>query len=216
MATTQPNHLETLSEIRDLMNRSSRFISLSGLSGVIAGSMALIGIALAYLYLRIRPFADGEHYYLLARHTHRWGMDHLTFFFSTGLIILLISIAAGIVLTTRNARRNGQKVWDALSRRLLVHLFIPLIAGGVFCLGLYYHGATGFVAPVTLIFYGLGLVNASKYTLEDVFYLGLIEIALGCLAVFFIQYGLEFWAVGFGILHIVYGLLVHRKYGQAS
>ncbi len=211
MTQTQTDHLETLAEIRNLMDRSSRFISLSGLSGVIAGMLALIGIALAYLYLGIRPFSH-EPYYVTARQADRWGIDHFTFFFTTGLIIMVLAVGSGVILTTKKAKQNGQKVWDALAKRLLMSLLVPLVAGGIFCLALYHHGQSGMVAPATLLFYGLALLNASKYTLRDIHYLGLTEIALGCVALFFLNYGLEFWAIGFGLLHITYGLLMYYKY----
>ena len=212
MDQEQVRHLETLTEIRDLMHKSSRFISLSGLSGVFAGFYALVGIGLAYAYLGRYPFTEGTPYYLAARGMNKWGLDHLTFFFTVGAIILVMAIGTGILLTTQKAKRKGQRVWDALTRRLVVNLMIPLVAGGVFCLGMYYHGTTGFVAPATLIFYGMGLVNASKYTLDDIKYLGIIEIIIGCIAVFYLDFGLEFWALGFGIFHIFYGILMYLKY----
>ncbi len=216
MTQNQVEQLEVLADIRKLMDRSSRFISLSGLSGVAVGVFALIGISLAYLFLGIRPFQEGEDYYILARSTTKWGMDHLTFFFSTGIAVLVLAIISGIYFTRRKAKRKAQKMWDALTQRLLINLLIPLIAGGIFCLGLYYHGATGFVAPITLIFYGLALINASKYTLSDIRYLGYLEIGLGLLATFYLHYGLEFWALGFGILHILYGTLMYYKYEREA
>lgn len=212
MTQDHVKQLEALADIRDMMDRSSRFISLSGLSGVVAGVSALIGIVLAYLYLGIQPFEQGEDYYIMARQTHNWGMDHLTFFFLTGAGVLSMAILGSVYFTTRKAKRKKQKTWDALTKRLLINLAIPLVAGGVFCLGLYYHGQTGFVAPITLIFYGLGLVNASKYTYTDIRYLGFLEIVVGLIATFYLHYGLEFWALGFGILHILYGLYMYIRY----
>jgi hypothetical protein len=73
-------------------------------------------------------------------------------------------------------------------------------------------GYIGIVAPLTLIFYGLALVNASKYTLSEVRWLGLTQILLGLAAAHFIGYGLVFWALGFGLVHILYGLVMHYKY----
>ena len=103
-------------------------------------------------------------------------------------------------------------MWDATSRRLLTSFAIPLIAGGIFCLAMLFHGMFVFIAPATLIFYGLALVNASKYTFTDVQYLGYLEILLGLISLFFLGWGLLFWTIGFGVLHIVYGLVMHRKY----
>ena len=89
---------------------------------------------------------------------------------------------------------------------------IPLITGGLFCLALLYHGLAGLVAPATLVFYGLALVNASKYTLHDIRNVGYCEIVLGLASLFFLGYGLEVWVIGFGILHIIYGSLMYWKY----
>ena len=205
-------HLETLSEIRSLMERSSRFISLSGLSGVAAGVFALIGAAAVYIYLDIMPFSHRKLYYITAESASKWGMDYLMFFFLDAAFVFLAALAAGIFFTTRKAKKKGQKIWDQLTQRLVINMLIPLIAGGVFCLALIYHGFFGFVAPATLVFYGLACVNASKYTLTDIRYLGLMEIGLGLVALFNLGYGLEFWAIGFGVLHIIYGTMMYYKY----
>jgi len=209
-------HLENLSEIRSLMERSSRFISLSGLSGIAAGIFALIGAAMVYLYLDIRPFEANRLYYAIDPGMEKWGMGWRTFFILDAAIVFLLALAGGILFTTRKAKKKGQKIWDALSRRLVINTFIPLVAGGFYCLGLLYHGQFGLVAPSTLIFYGLACINGSKYTLTDIRYLGICEIILGIVALFNIGYGLEFWIVGFGFLHIIYGLVMYYKYERVS
>ncbi len=209
---SKKNPTETLDEIRSLMERSSRFISLSGLSGIAAGLFAIIGAALVYIYLDMTPFDGKRLYYVEAIHSTKWGMNYITFFLLDVVFVLVGAITCGIFFTTRKAKRKGQKIWDALSQRLLVNLLIPLVTGGIFCLGLFYHGLFGLLAPTTLVFYGLALVNASKYTLHDIRNLGYCEIALGLLSLFFLGYGLEVWVIGFGILHIIYGSLMYWKY----
>lgn len=205
-------HLETLGEIRSLMERSSRFISLSGLSGVAAGVFALIGASFVYLYLEISPFNHDRLYYVFDLRDQKWGMSYMTFFILDAVLVFLFALIGGIYFTTRKAISKGQKIWDPLTRRLLINTLIPLVAGGIYCLGLIYHGYFGLVAPSTLIFYGLACINGSKYTLTDIRYLGISEIVLGTIALFNLGYGLEFWAIGFGILHIVYGLVMYYKY----
>ena len=205
-------HLETLSEIRSLMEQSSRFISLSGLSGVVAGIFALIGAAFVYLYTDTVPFGQ-RYYYVQAPLAEKWGMDYITFFLLDAGLVAGLALTAGVLLTIRQSKRKGQKFWDnKLTWRLLYNLALPLVAGGIFCLGLIYHGQFGLVAPATLIFYGLSLVNASKFTLRDIHYLGISEVVLGLIATFNIGYGLEFWCIGFGILHILYGTFMYFKY----
>ena len=210
----QKHHLETLTEIRALMEQSSRFISLSGLSGVAAGIFALLGAGAVYWYLGITPFYGKKSYYVLANTITQGGIHYLTFFLIDAAVVLILALGSGIFFTTRKARRKGLKMWDASSRRLLINMAIPLVAGGIFCLGLLYHNLFGMVAPATLVFYGLACLNASKYTLNDIRNLGILEIILGLIALFYIGYGLEFWAFGFGVLHIVYGLIMYYKYEQ--
>ncbi len=212
MAASKQQHIDTLQEIRSLMERSSRFISLSGLSGIFAGIWALAGAAAAYIYLDIMPFDRYKFYYTVIEQGRAWGISFEQFFALDALIVLLGALGSGVYFTTRRAKRRGQKIWDPVTRRLIVELAIPLFTGGVFCLILLYHGAIGFVAPATLVFYGLALVNASKYTLPDVRLLGLSEIVLGLIALFRIGNGLECWAAGFGLLHIVYGAMMYYKY----
>ncbi len=202
-------YIEDLNEIRSLMERSSRFISLSGLSGVFAGIWALAGAFTAHIVI-------GKSSYILnERMTGRYIQDN-TFLYLMGIAIsvLILAIATGIFFTQRKAKKNGLRIWDKLGLRLLTNLSIPLVTGGVFCLILLFYGIYGLVAPATLIFYGLALLNASKYTLHEIRFLGITEIALGLISAFFIGYGLYFWAIGFGVLHIIYGLVMYYKYDR--
>ncbi|RXQ97649.1 hypothetical protein EO244_01840 [Ancylomarina salipaludis] len=200
-------YIEDLRDIKQMMNRSSRFISLSGLSGITAGILAILGALSAYQtiyanqnYLEYRQAILSD--------------EHLFTLLIIASTTLLLSIAAGIFFTTRKAKRNKQKLWDLQTKNLLINLFIPLVTGGILCLILLFKGFIGIIAPLTLIFYGLALVNASKYTLEEVRSLGIVEILLGLLGIYFIGYGLIIWTIGFGIIHIVYGIIMHIKYGS--
>ncbi|HET6246042.1 MAG: hypothetical protein H0V01_10250 [Bacteroidetes bacterium] len=202
------NYLKDISEIRSLMERSSRFISLSGLSGVFAGVFALLGAAFAYYLLGMKY---NRHYYDVLSNSE----DYSSLIYKIVLIalcVLVASIGAGVFFTTRKAKKQGLKIWDKTARKLLINISIPLIAGGLFCMALLYHGIIGLVAPATLVFYGLALLNGSKYTLDDIRYLGICQIILGLISSFYIGYGLLFWASGFGVLHIVYGTAMYFKY----
>ena len=193
------------------MERSSRFISLSGLSGVFAGVFALLGAWAAYVHLGKNVHTSNYYDYAVSAQGNV-DMNLLRFFVLDALLVLIASVSMGVLLTWRSARKNKQTIWDATAKRMLINLMIPLVTGGLFCLVLLQHQLVGFVAPATLIFYGLALINASKYTLDDIRYLGICELILGLLASVFLGYGLVFWAMGFGVLHIVYGLLMYNKY----
>lgn len=199
------DYLKDITEIRAMMQRSSKFISLSGLSGLLAGIYALAGAYLAYsmLYQQSEIFS-----YRVVDPVYPVTLRLM----AIGLGVLLLSLLSGIWLTTRKARKNKLPVWDLQAKRLLMNLFIPLAAGGILCLIFINKGYIGIVAPLTLIFYGLALVNASKFTYSEIRSLGLMEIALGLIASHWIGFGLLFWAVGFGVLHIIYGGWMFFKY----
>lgn len=202
----QQEPLATLHEIRNIMDRSSRFISLSGLSGVAAGVSALLGAAVVKWYLVKQQINYGEDLGLqLTR-------DAIFFMLSVAALVFILALCSATYFTARNARKSNHRVWDSKTERMLVNLFIPVAVGGVFCAVLLYHHLLFLVAPVMLIFYGCALINASKYTLGDIRYLGFLEILLGLLTSFFVGYGLLAWTLGFGVLHIVYGALMYFKY----
>ena len=190
---------DQISSIRSLMERSTKFISLNGLSGIMAGAYALIGAGIAYDLIYISGETE-----LTAP---------LTFI---ALLVLVLSISTGIWLTIRKARRKGLSVWNQSSQLLLINGAIPLLTGGCFALILLYEQHYGIIAPCCLVFYGLALVSASQYTFGDVKWLGIFEVLLGLAALLLPGYGLLFWTLGFGLLHILYGTIMHFKYDRES
>ncbi|WP_129713607.1 hypothetical protein [Pedobacter sp. SYP-B3415] len=212
--TDQQEQISALKDIRKMMERSSRFISLSGLSGVGAGISALVGAFLAQRELDrfgnsrfgdARAYAPGVS-----------GETDLEFnLICIALGVLVAALSSGFLFTWLRARRGGLPLWDRTTRNMLVNLFIPLFAGGCFVLSLLVNNS-GLVAPACLIFYGLSLINASKYTLTDIRYLGFLEVILGIINLIFPALGLIFWTIGFGILHILYGTVMYFKYERKS
>jgi len=206
--SSQKKPLEDLSEIRKIMERSSKFLSLSGLSGIFAGVFALGGAIWAYkildyggrFYDRDFTFQDG-----VSKTTKLLLLD--------GLIVLILSLFFAYFFTRRKAQRMKLPMWDYTAKRLLFNLAIPLLTGGVFCLALILkYGLIELVAPSCLIFYGLALLNAAKFAVDELRWLGMSEIVLGLIALFLPGYGLVFWAIGFGILHIIYGSVMYNKH----
>lgn len=199
-------HQEDLSHIRSMMERSSRFISLSGLSGVFAGLSALSGGLYVYLLFKANglDYFDGEH--------KLYSVDLVYELVFIAIIILFFALTFGIFFTIRKSRKYNLPIWTTATKKMLVNLAIPLLVGGVFSLALLYHQIYVLIAPATLLFYGLALINAEKYTFSDIKYLGFCELILGCVSLFFLGYGLVFWIIGFGVLHILYGLIVFKKY----
>lgn len=206
------SHLDSLKDIKNIMERSSRFITLSGKSGIAAG---IIGLASAFAAHTII-----SKYY---NNYNQSGICSVTDFrdlelklFLLGLVTLGLAFAAGLYFTWQKAKQDGIAMWNASSKRLVVNLCLPLLTGGIFIVGMLANGEWLFIGPACLIFYGLALINGSKYTYDDIRYLGLLEILLGSINLFYIGYGLYFWAVGFGVLHIVYGAIMWNKYDRHS
>jgi hypothetical protein len=197
--------IEALTDIRSMMERSSKFISLSGLTGVFAGIFALAGAAAAYFY-SAKSFGPD---FIFDNLQVGQKTEVLTFYCVDAFLVLTLSVGFGIWLSARKSRKTGQSVLDKTAVRMLVNLAIPLLTGGIFCIALIWHGINGLIAPSMLIFYGLSLINASKYTIGDTRYLGYAEVIFGLTCCFFFSYGLLFWAVGFGFFHIAYGLFMY-------
>ena len=202
----EKDYLQDISEIRSIMEKSSRFISLSGLSGILAGVYALIGAFIAH---KLVYTSETVIYTQLVVRDVRGNLVSLIVI---ALSILVLTIGTGIYLTKRKASKDGVKSWDKTTKRLLINLFIPLIVGGILVVIFYQQGLIGMIAPVTLIFYGMGLINASHYTYRDIRFLGISEVILGLIASAVIGYGLLIWAIGFGVLHIIYGAMMYFKY----
>lgn len=206
--------LAQLTEIRAIMERSSRFISLSGLSGVGAGVVALLGAGVGYWFLQSRYGSVG--YLSLLQSTPQERQLVLPYLVLLALAIMGAALAVAAFFTVRRSKQAGQQIWSALGRRLALSLLIPVVAGGLFCVALFLDGAVGLVVPALLLFYGLALLNASKYTLDEIRWLGLTEIGLGLVAMLIPGLGLTFFALGFGLGHIGYGLLMYNRYERRS
>ncbi|MFY0252741.1 hypothetical protein ACDQ55_02185 [Chitinophaga sp. 30R24] len=205
-------HLQALTDIKRLMERSSRFISLSGLSGIFAGMSGLGGALIAHNWLT--EYYDRWNVSGVYSHT-----DFITLKYRLillGCCVMTAALIGGSFFTWRKARKNNLPIWGLTARKVLINIAIPLGAGGAFIAGLLYNHLESLVAPTCLVFYGLSLINASKYTLNDVRYLGICETVLGIVNLFYLRKGLYFWGIGFGVLHIVYGVLMWWKYERKS
>ena len=196
-------YIEDLSGIKSLMNKSSRFISLSGLSGIMAGTFALIGAAIAY---KISIPSNGNYIIL---HSYKFKLLMLIL-----AAVAFISVLTAYLLTRRKAKKNQEEVWTDITKRLLINFLVPLITGGIYILIKLQSQHYGLTASLMLIFYGLALVNASKFTIGNIKYLGYAQIIIGLSCAAMPGFGLYFWALGFGVFHIIYGTIMYFKYDR--
>ena len=203
----EQEYIRDIAEIRSMMERSTKFLSLSGWAGIMAGIYALAGAYIAYEVFDFNP--DAIDYRAVPSGSDRSNLLKVIFLAAS---ILLLAIGTAISLSSKNANKKGEKIWNATSRRLLGSMAVPLVTGGLLALIFIAKDLVGLVAPATLIFYGLALFSASKFTYDDVKYLGLIQVALGLISAYFISWSLLLWALGFGIVHVGYGIYIHFKY----
>ncbi len=194
--------LKAIQEMRNLMDQASRFKSISGLAGILAGILSFSSVALAHGLTGISPLEA----HALDRIWQSENQYTIAMIF-LGLFILCISI--GIYLSKRNARQAGKIAWANAAKRLTWSLAIPVLAGGIFALLLIRMGLVELAAPVTLLFYGMGLLSSSKYTLDAVRTVGLLFMLLGLIATIFLEYGLLIWTAGFGLVHVAYGFIIY-------
>lgn len=198
-------HLANLATIKEIMGKSTQFLSLSGLSGVLAGIYALVGSFIVHQLVE----NHGRSYITLESYTFKMILI-------TAFAVLVMSVVTAFLLTYFKAKKSREAMWNPVSKRMLFNFLVPLITGGIFIVLLIKNQIYGLIGPVTLIFYGLACVNASKYTLKDILYLGISQIILGLLATAYPGNSLYFWAFGFGVLHIVYGTIMYFKYDRKT
>ena len=199
---TEKDHIQELAEIRSMMEKSSKFLFLSGLAGIFAGTYALIGAYLAISYFNFNPdvilydYTSGDPFQVIL----------------LAAVVLILSIFTALAFSSRKASKAGEKIWNASTRRLLGHIAVPLLAGGLIVLTFFSQTLYGLMAPFTLIFYGLALFIAGKFSLVELKVMGVIQIIFGIVALWAIEWSMIIWGIGFGVMHIAYGLFVYIKY----
>ena len=207
----EKDYLKDIQDIKSMMINSSQFLSLSGFSGILAGIYSLIG---AFIANTILTTNQSNYYQEKNSSLHIINYNTIYQLIILALLVLLISIATGLLLSSRKAKKQNQKLWNNAAKKLLINFSLPLLTGGIFAVLLIVKQNYNLIATITLVFYGLACVNASKNTYKDVNYLGITLIILGLLSTYYCSYGLLFWTLGFGIGHIIYGSLMYFKYDK--
>lgn len=193
--------LQVLADIKSIMDRSSRVLSLSGWSGIWAGLVALAATGIAY-----RKSADVPDGQVLKNFLYELVL--------LALLTLIVAVAGAFYFSYRKNKKQGQVTFNAAARKMIISMCIPMLAGGWMCAAFILNEDFIYVIPVMLITYGLTLINSSKYTISDIRWLGLFEVLTGCIAFLKPEWQLYFWAFGFGVLHIIYGFIMWNKYDR--
>ncbi|MBZ0180498.1 MAG: hypothetical protein K8F36_14530 [Melioribacteraceae bacterium] len=196
------DYIKDLAEIRSMMERSSKFLSLSGWAGIMAGLYALAGVYIAYNIFNFNPTS-------ISSGSNSFELVNVVIL---AIMILTLALVTAIFFSYKKAKGKGEDIWNPTSRRLLKSMLVPLLSGGILIILFLVNGFIELILPLSLIFYGLSLYNAGKFTIDEVKLLGFVQIGLGLLSSYFIEYGLIFWAIGFGVVHIIYGIYMHFRY----
>ena len=192
--------LNTLNDIKEMMERSSKFKAISGLSIIIVGILA--SLVSAYIYFFLGDYSINT--------PAKWRTT-----FIIAICLLVVAIATVFVMSYIKAKRHSLRfTFDTTMRRLLLNFFVPMVAGGLLCIALLTQQHYGLVSSITLIFYGLALINSSYFSYHELRYLGYTELALGLIDCFMVDYALLTWFLGFGVLHIIFGIIFMLKYGR--
>lgn len=202
--------IDDIKHIRQMMEESSKFLSLSGLSGVAVGCFALLGAAIAHFWILDNGAVKYDEYLKVL--PGNYGRGIRLSMFLTAILTLTGALLSAWYISFRKSRNLQIGFWTPSAKKMVTSLFVVLATGGIFSMILVFHGYFKMIAAVMLIFYGLALLNASKYSKQDIKLLAFTQIILGLIAALFINYGLLIWTLGFGFVHIVYGILMYFKY----
>lgn len=201
----EKDYIGDIAAIRNMMERSSKFLSLAGWAGIMAGVYGLAGAWVVYTYLGFNP----QH---LSDTTPAAGDALNRSLLLVAVVVLVLALGTAVLLSARKATKRQERIWNSTAKRMLIEMAAPLVVGGLFTLVLMANGLTGLLASALLIFYGLSLFNAGKFTYVEIRVLGVLEMILGLIAACYPNYGLICWSFGFGILHILTGIYLHYKY----
>ena len=202
--------LNSLQDIKNLMERSSRFSSLSGVSAISAGIIAILGCLYAAFHLEISIFAQAQG--IMIRNNTAAEKATITFLIITGLVVFFFALTSFLFFANQKAKKHNIKLFNSTGRKFISHGLIFLFTGGLFAAVLFYYGFYLLIVPSLLIFYGMALINISKFSFNTIRNFGILEIILGFILCLMPVYALLFFFIGFGLLHIIYGLILHFKY----
>jgi hypothetical protein len=181
-----------LQYIRRTMEGAASFTAVPGVGGVLMGASALIAGALAHTQAHAEP--------------NRW--------LEIWMIEGLLALAIGLLFSYRKARRIQVELFSRPARKFMLAFAPSLAAGAVLTSALGRAGEVGLLPGCWLLLYGAGISAAGAFSVRIVPVMGTCFLFIGSAAIFSPpQWGDAWLAAGFGGLHIVFGILIARRYG---
>ena len=182
--------LEQLKYIRETMARTGSFTAVPGWGGVAMGVSALVAAIVA------------------ARQSdpRMWGI--------VWMCEVILALAIGSAFIHRKLTSGEREIFGRPGRQFFLSFSPPVFAGGVLTWGLYHHGDWAIMPGLWLLLYGAGVVTAGAFSVRVVPIMGVCFMGLGAAALLSpAAWGNWYLAFGFGVVHIVFGLIIARRYG---
>jgi hypothetical protein len=126
----------------------------------------------------------------------------------------LLAVAIGLVSCTWKANRRGLPLFSGPARKVALSLAPPLVAGAFLTFLLFRGGLSSALPATWLLLYGAGIITGGAFSVAILPIMGLCFMLLGGLAVLApVAWGNWFLALGFGGLHVIFGILIARRHG---
>ncbi len=180
---------DNLAYIRDTMERATSFTAVSGQGYVVMGLTAMVAAWLASI--QTTPAA--------------W--------MAVWLVELLLAGVVAVGLTVRKARAEGVAVRSHAGRKLVLAFTPPMLVGGLLTVAVFTAGDYELIPGIWLGLYGAGVITAGAFSVRIIPLMGAALIALSAVALLAPVSGDLLLALGLGALHILFGLVVWRRYG---
>jgi hypothetical protein len=180
---------ENLRYIRDTIQRASTFTAVPGRGGILIG---VSGLAAGMVAMR---------------------QDSFTAWLLVWIIEAAFAFAIGITAVLVKARSTGEDLWSKPARKFALGFVPPMLAGGIVTLALWRSGAVSVIPGAWLTLYGVAVMGGGAFSVPAVPAMGVSFFLVGCAALLVPAVGDIALICGFGLLHIVFGLLIARRYG---
>jgi len=186
------------------MQQTSTYFSLRGWTGILLG---IYGLLIVYLvHMLTNTYGDGFD-----------GSSQLPIalleiaIMVFAVVTVLISLITLWIRAKRRAKRHNEKLWSSLSKKLRFHTLIPLLLFVIILIIIANKGYYSSITPLLLLLYGIFLLNLSRFSSGRLKYLAIADIFLAIIAYFVFDKEMLFLGLGFGIFHIIYGLMTFNK-----
>lgn len=188
---------ENLRVIRELMERSTKYSTFSGPSGILAGAASIVGCVVTHSLATRPPGSDSFRIPFLIT----WSM------------VILFAIGADFLLMKRRAARVGKRIVSRLGKQMVFAAGPGLGTGVLLTLYLLQHNMLTNVYPFWMLSYGIAVCAVGQFSQREVKALGVAFLLAGTLTLLMPGWGLPLMALSFGGFHIIYALLISRKDG---